>query len=43
VVVVRADRSEDSFRVVEAVRAAGRAGITRVEVAVIEASAGGGP
>lgn len=40
-VVVRADRSEDSQRVIEAVRAASRAGVSRVEVAVIEP--GGSP
>jgi biopolymer transport protein ExbD len=43
VLVVRADRAEDSARVVDAVRAAGRAGIRRVEVAVVEAAAGGDP
>ena len=39
VIVVRADRSEDSQRVVVALRAASRAGIERVEVAVISPGA----
>ena len=42
-VVVRADRSEDSQRVIEAVRAASRAGVSRVEVAVIEPGGSAAP